>query len=641
MAGAASVQVLGANQVVSATNPVSGLIAPVDGRLRGPDFSSEVSGVSWPTTAVGYGASSGHRLVVVELPVTQLPSSVNAGVLSLALEAGGHSTALDFFSVEGGQGQSAFSSTPTSVTYVASVPSTTHDVNLVATDNGFSQSFSLWSLKRFSSAPQALYLDPTSNSASVSINQQLSVPITNPSDGVTLPSNVEVTSAFYSAFAPSSSKPAPQGSAFLTLKMSSAPPTSSYGDANWGHFFSEITPLPGTAVTLTPQGASTISATATNPVDPSTDQTTGSDSLVGATYSFLVPLSASKFTMSIGPSSTQGAEYVGFVGSDSTQLTVGGPVTTTFQVPAWPTPAVQPTPPWVGKPNPATFTASSNGGSPAAVSGGGGSGITVPIAIVVLLVVGVGVFIARKRGLLTFSSTGGRGAVVQTEATSTETVTTVAPDPETAQPIDESAPGEGGLLRISVIGPVTIEPHEGRLADPVVATIGYLAFHAERPRSFDDIQGAVWAEVPAGQEIMRSTFLNYVSKIRQGIEARHLPDAGPKGYRLVDFTTDVDELERFLDDAEIADSEEAIALRARALELLRGRPFEGEKLDYVSWVTRDGLDGRIVSLVRRLCETEALRLRDLGDAAGAEEVLRKGLRVAADDDVLREALALR
>jgi hypothetical protein len=165
--------------------------------------------------------------------------------------------------------------------------------------------------------------------------------------------------------------------------MSSGPPQLSYGDPNYGHFFSGLTPLPGSAVILIPKGGTAIPATQSDPIDQANNPNASSDDgLVDATYSFLVPLAQPQLTLSIGPASTSGVDYTGFVGDPTTPLEVGGPVTTQLSLPSVAAAAKQPTPPWVGKPNPPTGTASSGGSQSATVSGGGaGSGITIPIAI--------------------------------------------------------------------------------------------------------------------------------------------------------------------------------------------------------------------------------------------------------------------
>src|SRR5258708_2584141 len=73
MASAAttSSQVLATGHVVELTQPTVPLTTPVDGRLRGPDFSARVTGVAWPAAAgiepSPYVAGNGHRLVVFSL----------------------------------------------------------------------------------------------------------------------------------------------------------------------------------------------------------------------------------------------------------------------------------------------------------------------------------------------------------------------------------------------------------------------------------------------------------------------------------------------------------------------------------------------------------------------------------------------
>jgi DNA-binding SARP family transcriptional activator len=639
MAGASSLDVLGPNQVVTASGSVGGLTAPVDGRLRGPDFSLNVTGVSWPAQADGYEASSGQRLVVIELPVTALSASVDPSTLSLAVASPGRKVPLDFFSQEAQAGGSSLISPPSELTYVVSVPNSTHTVQLVASEGSFSQSFSLWSLERTGSAPAVLYADPSSAEPTVTVGTTLSVPITNSADGVTLSSNVVVSSATMTAFNPTgpSKSEAPSGSAYLTVSMSSGPPQLSYGDPNYGHFFSGLTPLPGSAVTLTPKGGTVIPATQSNPIDQANNPNASSDDgLVDATYSFFVPLAQPQLTLSIGPASTSGVEYTGFVGASSTPLEVGGPVTTQLSLPSLEAVAKQPTPPWVGKPNPPTGTASSGGSQSATVSGGGGgSGITIPIAILVVLLAAAGVFIARRRGFF--------GSRARPASTSTETVTSVVPDVAEDVVVDDVAEwgaANESTLRVNVLGPLVIEPRHAQITAPISAVVSFLALHDERPRTAGEIQSALWSSGADVQDVSKKTFHNYISQTRQAIGGEHLPEATARGYVLADFVTDLDRFDELLTAAAEAraDFNRAWDLRTEALDLIRGEPFEGEDSEFLSWVSLDGTRSKIIRKFAALCCDHATLLLADGHVDDAELLLLRGLEVAPTERSLWQGL---
>ena len=64
-------QVLASGVVTQIPSPGVALTTPVDGRLRGPDFQAQVTGVAWPSAAGTapnrYVAGPGQRLVVFAL----------------------------------------------------------------------------------------------------------------------------------------------------------------------------------------------------------------------------------------------------------------------------------------------------------------------------------------------------------------------------------------------------------------------------------------------------------------------------------------------------------------------------------------------------------------------------------------------
>jgi DNA-binding SARP family transcriptional activator len=543
---------------------------------------------------------------------------------------------LDFFSQEAHGGGGSLSASPGELTYVVSVPNSSHDVNLVATEGSYSETFSLWTLKRPSSAPSVLYADPTSAQPTVNVGAMLSVPITNQADGVTLSSNVVVSKATLSAFDPagSSKSAAPSGSAYLTVSMSSGPAQLSYGDPGYGHFFSGLTPLPGSAVTLTPKGGTAIPATQSNPVDQSSNpNASNDDGLLDASYSFVVPLAQPQLTLSIGPAATSGAEYTGFVGDSAVPLQVGGPVSTQLTLPALTAAASQPTPPWVGRPNPPTGTPSSGGSQSATVSGGAGaSGVTIPIAILVVLLVAAGAIFARRRGLL--------GSRAQPASTSTETITSVVEDAAVVEDVAGWGAVDESTLRVNVLGPLVIEPRHAQITAPIAAVVSYLALHDERPRLAGEIQSALWSSGADVQDVSKKTFHNYISQTRQAIGGEHLPEATSRGYVLADFVTDLDRFDKLLTGAAEAraDFNRAWDLRKEALDLIRGEPFEGEDSEFLGWVSLDGTRSKIVRRFAALCCDHATLLLADGHVEDAELLLLRGLEVAPTERSLWQGL---
>ena len=68
-------RVLASGVVTQIPSPGVALTTPVDGRLRGPDFQAQVTGVAWPaaagTSSSRYVAGPGQRLVVFALTLSQ------------------------------------------------------------------------------------------------------------------------------------------------------------------------------------------------------------------------------------------------------------------------------------------------------------------------------------------------------------------------------------------------------------------------------------------------------------------------------------------------------------------------------------------------------------------------------------------
>ena len=163
--------------------------------------------------------------------------------------------------------------------------------------------------------------------ASEQINQQFFISVTNPVDGATLPSVVMVESLnLDTADSRQNDAPAPPGTIFLTLQATSGPPQHSFGQADNGHFFSNMTPLAASAITFTSRAGHVFDSFRSDAVNQTSNPNSASqDGLVDATYSFVVPISTHSGLLTIHATSTRGVEYKGFVGGSPTQLDIGGP----------------------------------------------------------------------------------------------------------------------------------------------------------------------------------------------------------------------------------------------------------------------------------------------------------------------------
>ena len=660
VASAADASVLADGHSVVLSSPSGSLTQPSDGRLIGPRTSSEVLGVAWPASAAGYVADSGHRLVELSVQVSQRTGSSQLptpSTYSLAVVAPGQRTSLDASSLITDLSQSNGSPSTATATYLASVPNDTHQVYLTQDDSGFTQSFSLWSLTRPGASNPLLYAS-SSGSVVDPVAKTLSVPIANPADSVTLNSNLVITQASLSNFAPGGSTAiAPKGSAYLSLSMNAGPPNLSYGEPNWGHFFSGLGPYPGSAVTFTPSGGAPIAAVMSNPVDQTNNPNSSSDNgTVDATYTFQVPETTKTGTLSFAPYSTTGVEYTGFTGGDPVPLNVGGPVSTPLSFTTTAATAHQPTPPWVGQPVPATGRAAA-GSSTTAASSSGGSGITVPLAIAFLIVVGGGLVLWRRRRGDRADAADSAAEEASPEPAGTEGTVTDSDVTENAVSASSSSPavvnvpfvvagtasspvaGDADAVRIEFLGPVRILGHQGSVTDIIRALLCFLAAHPDRPMSGEEIQTALWPMESTVHDISKKAFLNNVSSARKLIGSEHLPDAQlAGGYGLVDVSCDWTELQRLAEEAAHADGDVAAELRRHALGLVRGRPFEAETKASFRWVTETGLEARIVNLVIELARTQAEFFFDAGDLVEAEWAARQGLLAAREELVLWEIL---
>ncbi|HUZ10541.1 MAG TPA: hypothetical protein VMU76_10295 [Acidimicrobiales bacterium] len=295
---------------------------PVDGRLRGQDFTALVTGVAWPGSAGPYVAGGGRRLVVFGLSVTQSPDVLgplgngNAGVTA-ALTTGGSSDPVDLTSIdqqiEGASGSGPGTQGTGTATYVASVPAHAHDVELVVAEGSFSQRFSLWDLHRVGPSPAVLYRDPSSPVVLDANSVGGSVTIADPAGGFTSTQPVTLTKATLSDFAPdgAGTTPGSPGDAFLTLDVTSDYP--SYDQSPSGDFFSSLSPLPGDRLSFVAPGAAPTTATEVSGTSGITTDSSD-DGLLDATYYFEVPAATTTGTVTVTTGPVTGSEFTGFVG---------------------------------------------------------------------------------------------------------------------------------------------------------------------------------------------------------------------------------------------------------------------------------------------------------------------------------------
>ncbi len=474
-------------------------------------------------------------------------------------------------------------------------------------------------------------------SAFEQISKSYAIPVTNPSDGATWPSVLLVASATLDTDQPGDRAiHAPPDEIYLSLQMSSGPVSRQVNDPNWGSYFSTMTPLPASAFSyLTPSGRR-YPVTRTDPANQTYNANANNDGLVDATYYFTVPITNRSGTVVISPSRTVGTEFVGFTGGNPTQLNVGGPTRIAVSFPK-------------------TLTAA------ATRSSADSSASAAPYISFATAMNWLGLIFAGLVGLIIYArvrrrerrvpppyartsdspppSTAGTGAVAPrpTRPPRTDPTPPVPPVAPTAPVAPSSTassitqvipPPSPSILRVDVLGPLTITPSLAGASDPVRAILAYLALNNDRMATLEEIQNAVWPLTENGTDIKRPAMRNYMSDARKVVGEHHLPSAsGRAGYQLIDVDTDWAEMKRLLTRARGAAKDERLILRQQALALSRGLPFSADTTRYFTWAFSTSVVFSIVETTTALTHSVATDLVLAGDLTGAREALAQGLLV--------------
>ena len=474
------------------------------------------------------------------------------------------------------------------------------------------------------------------------ITQSYEVPVTNHADGVTLTNVMTVASATLDNLNPDGSgTSAPAGQIYLSLQVSSSPPQVSMSNPNWGHFFSTMTPVSGSAWRFVASSGINYLATRVNPVDQ-TNNLNGSsdDGIVDATYYFTVPLSTRGGTVEFLPTRTLGVEYTGFVGSSPVVLNVGRLIKIPVRFAANLTVVTTTTSTTTTTINPWSYQ------TPTGSSGSSSQQWLVALLVLLLLFVG-GFEVRRRRGVSNGMPTaptdytpGPPDAPFARTAQSRGPTSPFRPAPSppsknvTSDVIvdtsttSEVANGETRKLRVNILGPLSISPTLTTPSDPVRAIVAYLAMNFDRTLSMDEIQNAVWPLTTAGTDIKRPVMRNYMSDVRRCVGEKHLPSApGRPGYQLVHIGTDWDEFQQLVAQSTTAPKADATAFKLQALALVTGPPFTADTSRYFTWAFSASMVYKIISTVTNLAHDVSSQLIMAGDLKGAEAALRRGLLI--------------
>jgi hypothetical protein len=626
---------------------------PADGRLNTANYTATVTSVAWPATNAGAEPTPGRRFVRFTLEVSAPGRSASptslAPDLSAALRWDNASHALSLSSIDdqlqGGSGSSA------SASYVASVPTNTHQVDLVLSQGSFSQSFDLWTLRRVPPAPSVLYRGPDGATLSGGAEGPAMLTLSNPADGFTNSATVTLQSAALGYFAPSGTTLSPgpdQG--VLSVVLEAEFPDNPDDPTGSGHYLGSTTPLPANLLSFTPSGGTAVAATMSDAGD-TTGKGTSDDGLFDATYSFVVPASLTTGSLEVGAGSFSGAEFTLYTAeSGSTTLDVSAPTTLALSFPAPVAPASQSRPPWVGQPDPPTSAASTsaNSSSASASQDAGGSahsgGFPIWAAIVILLVAAaLAVLVERWRRkhrlALASATTPGSGVVAPASpAPAARVVPGYVPTPVPEAAAASESEHDTGGPGISVLGPEEVLGLRRPLEPRVLELFRYLAFHHHRHLRAGQILIGMWPSGSKRADLTEKTIRNYLGDLRGALGVTHLPEAKAKeGYILLDVPTDWDRFEALAREADVVGGTAAERLRDQALRLVRGVPF----CDCTDeWIGTEGTATHMSEVIAKVALRQAQDRYLVGDFAGAKDAARRGLLGAPEDYALREAGAL-
>jgi DNA-binding SARP family transcriptional activator len=447
------------------------------------------------------------------------------------------------------------------------------------------------------------------------VAQSHQIPVTNPADGTTMPSVLDFISATLDTENPVNKYAhAPRGQIYLSLQMSSGPSQRNSGDPLWGDFFSGLTPVPAAALRYVAASGRSYVATRVNPINQTYNPSASTDDgMVDATYYFTVPITNRRGTLVILPTSTNGVQYHSFTGFSPVPLKIGGPTRIALSFPKKLTVTVPVHAKKRTAPAPAPGTTSANL-------------LNVFGAALAILLGGV-IHLARRRGKRRARPTPVVvvGSAPFPEPSIRDFEEPVSRPPAVVPPTRKVVEEET-ILRVDVLGPLTILPVNAPASDPVRAIVALLAMNNDRPLTLEEIQTSIWPLTDAGTDIKKPAMRNYMVDARRTVGERHLPTAsGKAGYQLQHFTTDWVEFQNLCGQAMKAPIAESMALRRQALNLVKGPPFTADTTRYFTWTFTSSVVYKMVEAVTTLAHGLSTELVLAGDLVRAENVLRQGL----------------
>ena len=186
------------------------------------------------------------------------------------------------------------------------------------------------------------------------------------------------------------------------------------------------------------------------------------------------------------------------------------------------------------------------------------------------------------------------------------------------------------VVSVQMLGPPEVT---GWLLPPERAVLTelacYLALHRDRPASGEQLRAAIRPD--DDHEPSAKTMRTYLSLLRKSIGADYLPSGGGGGYRFSWLVTS--DWEGF---NQMSARENDLATRLYALELIRGRPFQGVPSGSYGWVFSELWISQIettIATVALSVATECLKSDLLGKA---DRAVRQSLLAVPYDLTLWE-----
>lgn len=463
----------------------------------------------------------------------------------------------------------------------------------------------------------------STSSVTTQIAETYQVTITNPVDRAVSASDILMESATLSTAEPDGSgRSAPSGSAFLTFAATSATNSDIADNPNQPPAFGEITALPASAIHYISASGRSYPAIRVNVNTPMMEFSSTDDGLVDATYIFTVPFGTQRGHFVISPFRTIGYEVNNTNNQGPYALTVSGPT----KIPvSFPTP----------------LQLASSGTATSGTQGSSSSSNSSPFTwIVGLALFGTTAFLIlrwRKRALTPVAAGAvDVGPIVVPAAPSVQTSEPVVTSPDV--PVVPARPAQLTPMRVGILGPLTYDPPIGTDKEAVRGIATFLSVYNDRALTRSELMASIYPTSSTMAEVTEGTFLNRISDTRAVLGNERFPEAKAGRYQLQSVTTDWDQFRALATSANELAGESRRAQITEAMSLVRGEPFTGEGGRNFLWVREKGLDYEITRAVIAVAHNGLGDFLKVDDLAGAEQILRAGLRLAPAAHVLWEDL---